>query len=341
MTTRSILPTFLWLLAPLGCASIAPADAPPSPRPAGGKLDGTTETVAHGALAFDEEQGAELAAGVAHAWTLSLAEPAEVSLATTVAWDDLDTVLYVHDAAGTEVARDDDGGEGRASAVTVSLAEGDHTVTVVGFDEAAVGPFTIVARCVACARTEPAADPWAGARDVHAHRVAFDESTPIPAAYTRPSGVSPVSLSSPEWWQRWSGGVTRSFAWDAGSDYGKRCGVASALRLEAIHAHEETGEDGETRRPGRDAFEALLSGSGWRGTMYNWTEDVSAGGRPIFSGATMWAWRTTGVKFVHVVHPDGSCELPTLGLVQEFSERCLSRAAAGGGEIQGCRATAG
>jgi hypothetical protein len=151
--------------------------------------------------------------------------------------------------------------------------------------------------------------------------------------------VSPVSLSTPEWWQRWSGGATQSFSWSEGSDYGKRCGQASAIRLQAIWEYAETSEDGTVGHPGREAFEALLEGSGWGGTMYNWTEDFSGGGRPSFSPATMWAWRTGAVKWINVVHPDGSCDLPTLDLVQRFSATCLEQASHEDGAIEGCQAS--
>jgi len=176
------------------------------------------------------------------------------------------------------------------------------------------------------------------AKDVNLHHVAFTDATPIPESFDGPDGISPVSLSGPEWWQRWSGGATQSFSWSAGTDYGKRCGQASAIRLQAIWEYEEAGEDGEMRRPGREAFQRLLDGSGWGGTMYNWTEDVSQGGYAVFSPASMWAWRTHAIKWINVVRADGSCDLPTLALVEAFADRCLEQAASSDGEIENCQA---
>jgi hypothetical protein len=178
-------------------------------------------------------------------------------------------------------------------------------------------------------------DPWALAKDVNLHHVAFTDATPIPDQWSRPQGTSPVSLSSPEWWQRWSGGATQSFSWDEGSDYGKRCGVASGVRLQAIMEH-KVGD----AFPGREAFERLIEGSGWSGTMYNWTEDVSEGGFPVFQPATIWAWRTGAIKWINVVNADGSCDLPTLDLVERYVDKCLAQAERDGGEIQGCRLSA-
>ena len=74
--------------------------------------------------------------------------------------------------------------------------------------------------------------------------------------------------------------------------------------------------------------------------MYNWTEDVSQGGYPVFSPASMWAWRTSAIKWINVVHPDGSCDLPTLDLVESFVDRCVAQAEREDGSIQGCRASA-
>ncbi len=177
-----------------------------------------------------------------------------------------------------------------------------------------------------------AADLWEMAKDVNLHNVPFGPATPIPEEYTRPDGIDPVSLSTPEWWQRWSGGFTQSFSWSEGTDFGKRCGVASAIRLQSIMEH--VAEDGST--PGKVAIDNLLESTGWSGTMYNWTEDISESttGRGSFNTGSIWAWRTGAIKWINIVREDGSCDLPTLELVQQFSESCIAEAT--DGEIEGC-----
>jgi len=341
--------TWLCVTALVGCV------VPSSSAKEGDK--GERAEVDAGALTFAPTDG-EIASDTALAYALELGGPAVVSLATEA--EGVDTMLFVREGE-TLLDEDDDGGEGLLSRLEIALDAGTYTVVVGGWGEAA-GAFTLHASCEGegCPEapepmepepmepepmepepTEPEPmepeDPWALARDVNLHNVAFTDATPIPESYTRASDTGPVSLSGPEWWQRWSGGATQSFSWSQGTDYGKRCGQANAIRLEALWHHEEIDAEGNVTRPGRDAFEAILDGSGWRGTMYNWTEDVSEGGWPSFRSASMWAWRTGAIKFVNVVHEDGSCDLPTLELLQDFADACLP---ADDGEIQGCRASA-
>ncbi|MFK7986669.1 MAG: hypothetical protein AB8I08_11645 [Sandaracinaceae bacterium] len=341
LSTR--IATLVSLLTVLGGCAVD-ASKGTVPDVTAGKADGSLVVTEHGDLTWDEQVDAELAEGQGHAWTFTLDGPAEVSFGTSGGEFSVDTVVYLHDGAD-ELAVDDDGGEGYYSQLDASLEAGTYKVTVAGYADAA-GPFNLVGSCAGEGCGEggvtptPSDDPWALAHDVNRMHVEFTDATPIPESYSRPDGVGPVSLSSPEWWQRWSGGATQSFSWGEGTDYGKRCGQASAIRLQAIFEYEETDADGNVTYPGREAFDNLRENSGWGGTMYNWTEDISEGGRPSFSPASMWAWRTSAVKFINVVHPDGSCDLPTLDLVQRFSATCLAQAEGNDGAIQGCRATA-
>lgn len=311
------------------------------------KADGPLEIVRHDDFAWGQDLAAELRPGVAHAWTFELSDSAELAFETG---GDVDTVLYVHDSDDVELDVDDDGGEYLLSSLSIALDAGSYRVTVGGYANAQEGPFTLRASCEGegCgdggegdATEPPAGDPWGLARDVHRMNAAFTDATPIPERGEHADAPSPLWLAGPEWWQRWSGGVTQDFSWDNGSDYGKRCAVAASIRLRAIWDYEEEGEGGEAHRPGREAFEALLDGSGWGGSMYNWIEDVSGGGYPSFDPASLWAWRTGTVKWITVVRPDGSCDLPTLEMVQEFSARCLEQAAGDDGEIEGCRVSGG
>ncbi|MCB9594155.1 MAG: PPC domain-containing protein [Sandaracinaceae bacterium] len=333
-STSATLVTLVALLAVLGgCATAAKLGEIPDIT--SGKADGSLEVEDRGALTIGAPVDGRLVGGRAHQWTFELTASAELTFTTT--GEDVDTVLYVHDAEG-ELAMDDDGGAGYLSSLTLPLDAGTYRVTVALYGNEGEGDFGLASTCAGdgCGAAN---DPWALARDVDLHHVAFTDATPIPESYTRAVGTSPVGLSSPEWWQRWSGGATQSFSWGEGSPYGQRCAQASAIRLEAIMAHEVTDADGAVHYPGREAFQALIDGSGWSGSMFNWVEDVSQGGYTVFDPATMWAWRTGTVKWITIVREDGSCDLPTLDLVQRFADTCLAQAERDGGEIQGCRAS--
>ena len=290
-----------------------------------GKADDSLEYVDQGPVTFDQEVNFSLAPNMVNTFSLELDTDSEISLKTT-STDRLDTLLYVLQGED-EVAMNDDS-DGLLAALTVPLSAGSYTIVVAGYQHSQEGSVGLVASGGA-SDPGPVDDGFELARDVNLHHVEFDETTAIPESFER-QDAGFVRLGSPEWWQRWSGGHTQSFNWSLGTDFGKRCGQASAIRLAAIYADPE----------GKEAFDALAEGSGWSGTMYNWTEDISEGGRASFSPASMWAWRTSAVKFINVVHPDGSCDLPTLQLVKDFSETCLSRAENSDGEIQGCRASA-
>ena len=294
-----------------------------------GKGDLDVEVIDNGVLTPGEEASASVREGEGQQWTFTLSDAARVTLETAQDGEVTDTILHLHRVVGDameEVATDDDGGEDYYSRIEAQLEPGTYKVTVTGYRDAA-GPFALRSSQVAV----PTEDPWRLARDINVMNVGFGEETPIPVSYSRPQNVGSLSLSSPEWWQRWSGGATQSFSWNEGTDHGKRCGQANAIRLEALWADAE----------GQAAFQELLDGSGWSGTMYNWTEDVSEGGRTagFIRGATLWAWRTGAVKFINVVHDDGSCDLPTLAIVKEFSRQCLDAARNDDGAIEGCIAS--
>lgn len=336
-------PALILALA-FGCTANSIGKTGDVPDLEAGKADGSLEIVDNGPLSLGMFVTGSVEEGLAQAWTFELTESGTVTFETKHS-EGTDTVLYLQDMDGNEIGFNDDGGEGYLSLLSTPLGVGAYRVVVGGYYNTS-GPFNLQSEfaadagvtcstslecgagevCIDGSCQTEGTDPWALAKDVNLHHVEFTDATPIPESFSRPEGISPVSLSSPEWWQRWSGGATQSFTWSAGTDYGKRCGQASAIRLQAIY---ETAE-------GRAAFDALREGSGWRGTMYNWTEDISMGGRASFSPATMWAWRTSAIKWINVVHPDGSCDLPTLELVQRYSETCLEQAARSDGEIQGC-----
>lgn len=352
---KNLVAPVAFLSLAVGCMG-AEGKSEPAVDPAAGKADGSFEYVNNGPIAFGERYLSILEPRVVQEWSFELTNAAEVEFITRAApdsYDRPDTVLRLFGVEDRLLGTDDDGAEGRFSALSMALDAGYYRVTVAGYSIRTLGVFELSAECTGegCPDAAPVdpeepeppvepADPWILARDVHQTRVAFTDETPIPDSYDRPRNIGAVGLSTPEWWQRWSGGATQSFRWSEGTDYGRRCGQASGVRLQAIWNYEELDASGEVTRPGRHAFQALLDGSGWGGMLYNWTEDVSQGGYPVFSTATLWAWRTGAVKWINVVRPDGSCDLPTLSLVQSFAERCLAQAEREGGAIEGCRVAA-
>lgn len=180
-------------------------------------------------------------------------------------------------------------------------------------------------RCAAPPPPEPAPDPYAEALDVDLERVTFPEGTPAPEDYRYPSAEG-FGLGGTEFWQRWAGGHSPTFSFDEGTEPGRRCMVASALRFEAIMADPP------------DELVRLRDETDWTGRFFNWNDDYTEAfydGR----GATLWAWRTGLVKWISQTNRDGSCELPTRELVRRAALDCLELAAANGdGEIEGCQA---
>lgn len=167
-------------------------------------------------------------------------------------------------------------------------------------------------------------DPFAPALDVHAGAIFIDPAVPAPEyVYPRTDGFT---LSGTEFWQRWEGGHSPTFSYSAGTELGRKCMYASALRFEAIM--DEAPE----------SIVALKDQTNWSGRFFNWNDDYSheeAQGRP--RGAALWAWRTGLIKWISQTGADGTCYLPTLGAVQSAAANCSSRALRDDGEIEGCQ----
>ncbi len=170
---------------------------------------------------------------------------------------------------------------------------------------------------------EPPADPYAEALDVTLEHVTFPEGTPAPESYAYPRAEG-FGLGGTEFWQKWPGGLNPTYSFSAGTDVGRRCMVASALRFEAIMADPP------------DELVRLRDETRWSGRFFNWNDDYSMaswdGGQ-----ATLWAWRTGLIKWISATNRDGSCELPTYEIVRAAAQSCLAMAERNGdGEIQGC-----
>jgi len=172
---------------------------------------------------------------------------------------------------------------------------------------------------------EPAeTDPWAPALDVEQMIVRID--APAPAGYPYPRVGTGFSLGGTEFWQKWAEGHNPTYSYGAGTEEGKRCMVASAMRFEAIMAEPPA------------ALVALRDDSDWGGSFFNWNDDYSNSTSGDASSSVLWAWRTHLIKWISQTSRDGACYLPTRALVVAAAEACARRAAADGGAIQGCQA---
>jgi hypothetical protein len=227
----------------------------------------------------------------------------------------------VHARAAKELAAHRDGPDGLPN-----TADDDKYDSIDEVDEVAyVGraAFTQLAAAVAPAC---APDPFTDARDVTKPVIMFPSGTLAPADYTRPNGGE-FSLGGTEFWQKWSGGHNPTYSYDDGTNLGKLCMQASAIRFEEI-----------MKAPPADLV--ALKDTNWSGSFFNWNDDfsdASSWGSP--SSARLWAWRTSLIKWISQTGKDGSCRLPTRELVEKAAKACLDTATRNmNGEIQGCQA---
>ncbi len=225
----------------------------------------------------------------------------------------------VHERAARELAAHRDGADGEFGTPDDDLFDSLEEVDAVDY----VGPaaFTQLAAAVEprCA-TPP--DIYADARDVTKALITFPAGTVAPTEYDYPSAMG-FNLSGTEFWQKWSGGKNPTYSFSEGTDAGRLCLQASAIRFEAIMAD-----------PPPELVK-LEAETNWSGSFYNWNDDYSKSDYGDGSAARLWAWRTSLIKWISQTKKDGSCLLPTRDLVIRAAEACLAY----GAEIQGCSAT--
>lgn len=163
-------------------------------------------------------------------------------------------------------------------------------------------------------------DDYAQARDVNQEAVTIGGAA---IDYSRPSVDSGFSLGGTEFWQKWAGGHNPTYSYSEGSEAGRKCMLASAIRFEAIMADPP------------ESMVTLREETNWSGSFFNWNDDFSEGNSSA-RGAVLWAWRTGLIKWISQTDSDGTCHLPTLDIVERAAAACLSR---GGddGEIEGCQ----
>lgn len=166
------------------------------------------------------------------------------------------------------------------------------------------------------------ADIYADARDVTKALISFPAGTVAPTSYDYPDGGS-FNLNGTEFWQKWSGGHNPTYSFGEGTDAGRLCLQASAIRFETI-----------MKEPPAELVK-LDADTNWSGSFYNWNDDYSQSDYGDGSAPRLWAWRTGLIKWISQTKKDGSCLLPTRDLVIKAATACLTY----GPEIQGCSAS--
>ena len=198
----------------------------------------------------------------------------------------------------------------------------DTTIRLVAWAEPALEPEEVLEESTA----DVEADPYEMALDVHANKVIIGDDASTDS-YQRPPNPGGFSLSGTEFWQKWQGGHNPTYQFAEGTEYGRRCMIASGKRFEAILAD-----------PPQSLLDLRL-GSKWSGSFFNWNDDYSQSEWGDGQSARLWAWKTGLIKWISQTNQDGSCYLPTLEMVEALAERCLEQALMGEGEIVGCSAS--
>ncbi len=119
------------------------------------KADSFRKPTEHGTLLFGVPQSARITEDAGfHAWDFTLGDDANVSLATLLVTDNLDTVMYLYkydDAAasyGRYLFKNDDADDTTvASALKENLDAGTYRVIVKGFKAQLSGSFQVSANC--------------------------------------------------------------------------------------------------------------------------------------------------------------------------------------------------
>jgi len=228
-------------------------------------------------------------------------------------------VAGIHDRAAKNLVAHRDGADGEFGTSDDDLFDSIEEVDDVDF----TGPtaFTQLAAATLDRCSMPT-DIYAAARDVNVAHITFPAGTVAPTQYTYPNGGA-FNLSGTEFWQKWSGGKNPTYSFAEGTDAGRLCSQASAIRFETI-----------IKEPPAELVK-LDADTNWSGSFYNWNDDYSQSDYGDGSAPRLWAWRTGLIKWISQTKKDGSCLLPTRDLVIKAATACLTY----GPEIQGCSAT--
>jgi hypothetical protein len=279
-----------------GCAaSDEPTDGIDDPAVSGGKEDGTSYSAC------------ELGAVVTYLNEGGSAEALEEA--------------GVHSRAAEGLAAHRDGSDRTFGTADDDLFDDIAEVDAVPY----VGPAALRALVAAIEdRCTAPADPYAEARDVTRPKITIPAGTVAPTEYGYPEDFGNLSLGGTEFWQKWTGGHNPTYSFEEGTDAGRLCMQAAAIRFEAIMV---------------DAPAKLLeleTATNWDGSFFNWNDDYSQATSGDASGSRLWAWQTYLIKWISQTGRDGSCYLPTREMVERAATACLATGAANAGEIQGC-----
>jgi hypothetical protein len=222
----------------------------------------------------------------------------------------------VHDRAANALVEHRDGPDAQ-----FGTDDDDAFDTIDEVDEVAYVGRTAFTQLITATAVRCRPDPFADARDVTKAHVAFPAGTAAPTSYQYPQGNG-FSLGGTEFWQKWSGGHNPTYSFSEGTDAGRLCMQASAIRFEEI-----------MKDPPAELVK-LRDETNWSGSFFNWNDDYSKSDLGDGSAARLWAWRTSLIKWISQTKKDGSCLLPTRELVIKAATSCLAR----GAEIQGCSA---
>ena len=169
--------------------------------------------------------------------------------------------------------------------------------------------------------------PFEEAYDVDAAIITIDPEVAAPEGYRSPSVDGPFGLGGTEFWQKWPDGENPTYSYGDGTPAGQKCMTASAIRFTAIM--EEPPEE----------LVQLEEESNWSGRFFNWNDDFShEEARGSARSSTLWAWRTSLMKWISQTGKEGKCYLPTEEQVIRAAENCLRKAERNDGEIEGCQA---
>lgn len=154
--------------------------------------------------------------------------------------------------------------------------------------------------------------------------ITIAEDVPVPS-YQRAEGGNGFGLGGTEFWQKWAGGHNPTYSYSDGTDAGRKCMQASAIRFQAI------------MKDVPKTYTYALETTNWSGRHFNWNDDFSEpNARGSASGATLWAWRTGLMKFISQTGKNGKCHLVTRAQVEAAGIVCALRAEGAEGETQGC-----
>jgi len=167
------------------------------------------------------------------------------------------------------------------------------------------------------------------ALDVDKPMIIIAASVAVPT-YQRADGANGFSLGGTEFWQKWTGGLNPTYSYADGTEAGRKCMQASAIRFQALMADPPA------------TYTYALEQTAWTGSHFNWNDDSShadASGRA--SGAVLWAWRTGIMKFISQTGKNGECHLVTRAQVEAAGAVCAQKGRDNAGETQGCSVRAG